>query len=69
VDTEVAMVGRAIKTQVDAQGHRSPCGILSTAVEADLVGLLLLQFLEQLLRLLLGCQRTHRGSWYLSGNG
>lgn len=30
------MVGRAVKTQVDAKGHRCPGRVLSTAVEADL---------------------------------
>lgn len=36
VNTQVAMVGRAVETQVDAEGHRCPGRVLSTAVEADL---------------------------------
>lgn len=38
VDAEVAMVGGAVETQVDAEGDRCPGGILLAAVEADLAG-------------------------------
>lgn len=36
VDTEVAMVGRAIEAEVDAKRNGGPCWVLLTAVEADL---------------------------------
>lgn len=36
MDAEVAMVGRAVETEVDAEGDRSPGGILLAAVKADL---------------------------------
>lgn len=30
------MIGRAIKAEVDTEGHRGPCWVLLAAVEADL---------------------------------
>jgi len=36
VDTEVAMVGRAVKAQVDGERDGGPCWVLLAAVEADL---------------------------------
>ena len=37
VHAQVAVVGRAVETQVDAKGDGRPCGILLAAVEADLL--------------------------------
>ena len=49
---QVAVVGRAIQTQVDAEGHARPGGVFGAAVEADLVGLLALEPLKDGVR---GC--------------
>jgi hypothetical protein len=37
VDTKVAVVRRAVETQIDAKGDRSPGGVVLAAVEAGLV--------------------------------
>lgn len=36
VNTEVTVIGGAVQTQVDAERHRRPCGILLSAVKAYL---------------------------------
>ena len=46
VYTEVAVVGGAVETQVDAERDGRPGGVLGTAVEADLIGFGALQTLE-----------------------
>ena len=67
VDAQVPMVGGAVKTEVDTERYRRPCGVLLPAVKAYLqksgyvawtrdgegyfVGRLRLEFLEDLLRL------------------
>jgi len=37
VDSEIAVVGRAVKAEIDAKRHRRPCRVLRVAVEADLI--------------------------------
>ena len=44
--TQISMVRGAVQTQVDTERHTRPCWVLRAAVEADLVGLLPLQSLE-----------------------
>ena len=60
VHTQVAVVGRAVQAQVDAEGHAAPGRIFGAAIEADLVGFLALQLLEDFVRLALGRQCGHR---------
>lgn len=55
MDTQVAVVCRAVKAEVDGEWDGGPCRILCAAVEADLVGLLPPQLLEDSVRLGLCC--------------
>lgn len=36
MDTEISMIGGAVKTQIYGKRHRCPCWILCAAIEADL---------------------------------
>lgn len=54
VHTQVAVVRRAVQTDVNGKGNRRPGRVLCAAVEADLIGLLPLQLCEESLRLVLG---------------
>lgn len=69
MDTQVAVVGRAVKAEVDGERDRRPCLVLCAAVETDLVGLLPSQLLEDGVRLGLCCHshdgRVRRGRRHL----
>lgn len=41
VNTKVAVIGRTIKTEIDAKWNRSPCWVVLSTVEADLITTLL----------------------------
>ena len=36
MDTKIAVVGRAVETEIDSKRYRGPCRVLLTAIEADL---------------------------------
>ena len=60
VHAQVAVVCRAVQAEVDGEGDRGPSRVLCAAVEADLVGLLPSQLLEDGVRLGLCCH-SHDG--------
>ena len=47
VHAQVTVVGRAVQAEVDGEGNRGPCRVLCAAVEADLIGLLPPQLVEE----------------------
>lgn len=61
VHAQIPVVGGAVETEVDAKGDRGPRRVLRAAVEADLVGFLALQLLEDAVGLGLG-RESHVGS-------
>jgi len=63
VHTQVAVVRRAIKAEVDGERNRGPCRVLCAAVEADLISLLPPQLVEEGLRLVLRCHSHDGREW------
>lgn len=55
--SQIAVIGAAVETQIDSKRHTAPCWVLRSTVEADLVGLLALQLLEDFERFRLGRER------------
>lgn len=63
VDTEVSVMGGAVKAEINAEGHGRPCRIFGTAVEADLYSAVL----ALLHTWRLGC-RAHSPCWPASAS-
>ena len=57
---QIPVVGGAVETEVNAKGDRRPGRVLCAAIEADLVGIVALQLLEDAVGLGFGCE-SHVG--------
>ena len=60
VHTQISVVRRTIQAKVDTKWHRTPRWVFGAAIEADLIGFLALQLLEDGVRLRFVCQRHYQ---------